>query len=130
VSTFYKSIEVGDPSGQRFETVVALVDTGSTFTVIPASTLRRLGVTQIRSSQFELGDGKVVEWAVGETRVKLNDMVLSTQVVFGPDDAEPILGAVTLEEFLLAPDSVRGELIPVPGLARSLRRPGSRSRTP
>lgn len=35
-----------------------------------------------------------------------------TLVVFG-DHA--LLGAVTLEEFLLAPDPVRGRLVPVPG---------------
>lgn len=35
--------------------------------------------------------------------------------MFGEPETEPILGVVTLEEFRVAADLVRGRLIPVPG---------------
>jgi predicted aspartyl protease len=41
-----------------------------------------------------------------------------TLVVFAPDGSEPILGAYTLEGFLLAADPVNERLISVPGLAK------------
>jgi hypothetical protein len=42
-------------------------------------------------------------------------------VVFGPDDAEPLLGAVTMEEFALGIDPVRRELTRVRGYLVGLR---------
>jgi predicted aspartyl protease len=112
-------MEIGDPAGQRFESIEALVDTGSTYTVLPGSLLRRLGVNPHRRSVFELADGSTTEWDVGQTWVRLNDMGQITLVVFGEEGVAPILGAVTLEEFLLAPDLIRQELIPVRGLAKA-----------
>jgi hypothetical protein len=37
-------------------------------------------------------------------------------VVFGDDAMQPILGAITLEDFMLAVDPVRQTLVEVPGL--------------
>ena len=42
MGTFQVAIEVGDPDGQRYETVEALVDSGATYTTMPESLLRRL----------------------------------------------------------------------------------------
>jgi aspartyl protease family protein len=119
MGTFTGNIEVGDPTGQRFEPVAALVDTGATYTVLPASTLKRLEVIPHRRSPFELADGRQVEWDMGRTWVRLDGQSEQTLVVFGEDDSEPILGAVTLKEFLLAVDPVRQSLTPVRGLLMS-----------
>lgn len=116
MGTFKVALEVGDPAARTFEPVEALVDTGSTYTVMPASTLRRLGVTPHRRSTFELADGSRQEWETGRTWVRLDGRSELTLVVFGAEGVEPILGAVTLEEFLLAPDPVRRRLVPVTGL--------------
>ena len=37
---FHAPIEIGDPRGERYEEVEALIDTGATYTVVPASRLR------------------------------------------------------------------------------------------
>ena len=47
MGTVVVSIGIGDPQGRRFEDVEAIVDTGSTFTAIPRTTLQRLGVAGI-----------------------------------------------------------------------------------
>jgi len=74
-----------------------LVDTGSTDTLVPASELRRLGVRVIDRRRYELADGGVREYEIGLARVELLDGMTAGRIVFGPDDAEPLLGTVMLE---------------------------------
>jgi predicted aspartyl protease len=121
MGTFSVPLQVGDQAGSRYETVEALVDTGATYTVLPGSVLRELGVQPHRTSIFELADGSRHEWQMGRTWVRLQDKQEMTLVVFGEDDVSPLLGAVTLEEFLLAPDPIRKTLVSVPGLLMTLR---------
>jgi hypothetical protein len=59
---------------------------------------------------------------MGRTWLKLDGPSEITLVLFGEDDAEPLLGAGRLEEFLLAPDPVRRRLVPVHGLMMSAGR--------
>ena len=118
MGTFNVQIEVGDPQGRRFESFDARVDTGATYTVLPASVLRRLGVEAHRSSPFELADGRTAERQMGRTWVRLDGERELTLVVFGDEATVPILGAVTLEEFLLAVDPVHQRLVRVPALLK------------
>lgn len=46
---------------------------------------------------YELVDGRPVEMLYGFARVSIIGTETVTQVIFGPDDAEPILGVVALE---------------------------------
>lgn len=116
MGTFSYRIEVGDPSGRRFEPVEAFVDTGATFTVIPIALLRRLGISSHRTTRFRLADGNTLDRDIGEARVRLDGQEMTTTVVFGNDDQPAILGAVTLETALLAVDPVGKRLIPTEGL--------------
>jgi clan AA aspartic protease len=113
MGVFKIPIEVGDPAGQSYESVEATVDTGATNTMFPAMLLQKLGVTPYKKSIFELGDGRKVVLEVGRTWVKVDGQQEFTQVIFGSDDAEPLLGAVTLEEMALSVDPVRRRLVPV-----------------
>ena len=113
VGTFQVQLEVGGPGRDRFEPVDALVDTGSTYTVLPRALLRELGVSVNSRARFVLADGSEVERDLGRAWVRFEDREQYTLVVFGDD---PLLGAVTLEEFLLAPDPVARRLVPVRGL--------------
>jgi clan AA aspartic protease len=121
MGTFSVDVQVGDQAGTSFRSIEALVDTGATYTVLPASILKELGVEPHRTSLFELADGSQHEWQMGRTWVKLQGKQEMTLVVFGEENVSPILGAVTLEEFLLAPDPIRKTLVPVPGLLMTLR---------
>ena len=115
MGTFLVSLEVGDPQGERFETVEALVDTGATYTTLPASTLRRLGVSPHTKGLFKLADGSRIERDIGQTWVRLEGGGAIVPVIFGDEDAQPLLGSVTLEIFLLGVDPVEGRLMPVAG---------------
>src|SRR5205085_1350507 len=117
VGTFRVRIEVGGPRRERFVPIEALVDTGSTYTVLPHALLEELGVAVDRRALFVLADGSEVERKLGRAWVRFDGREEYTLVVFG-DHA--LLGAVTLEEFLLAPDPVEGRLVPVRGLMMRL----------
>jgi large subunit ribosomal protein L1 len=97
--------------------VEALVDTGATFTSASRSLLEALGHRPIAQRPFELADGRVVQRDLGEVPIRIDGEVRTTTCVFGEEGSPTLLGAVTLEQFLLAPDPVRRRLVPVRGLA-------------
>jgi predicted aspartyl protease len=117
VGTFEVGIEVAGPGRERFDAVDALVDTASTYTVLPRTLLDELGVPVARSARFRLANGRRVVRDVGRAWVRLGDREEFTLVVFG-DHA--LLGAVTLEEFLLVADPIERRLVPVDGLMMRL----------
>lgn len=115
MGTFSVTVEIGDPQGQRYETVRALVDTGASYTMVPASVLRGLGVIPHARWPFDTADGRLVELDVGRTWVRVDGQTDLTLIVFGPE-GRCLLGAYTLEGMRLAPDPMNRRLISVPGL--------------
>ncbi|MFQ5873926.1 MAG: retroviral-like aspartic protease family protein [Dehalococcoidia bacterium] len=116
MGTFRVTFEVGNPQGSRFETMEALVDTGASYTGVPASMLRGLEVVPTLRRPFLLADGRPIEREMAETRVRLDGQELTTLVVFGDEGTRALLGAYALEGFGLAADPVNRRLIPVHGL--------------
>ena len=114
-----------EPDGPS-EAITALVDTGATYTLVPAPILRRLGVEPIGRQTFHVADGSRVEREIGWLLVRIDGEERPTVVVFGDDGAEPLLGAVTMEEFGLGVDPVRRRLVPVGGYLVGLRPEGGR----
>ena len=112
------TLEIGKTTAGEYTQVEALVDTGATYTVLPAEALVRLGIQAIETVSFELADDRIVEYQVGEARVRLDGRERTTLVVFGPEGATPLLGATTLQLFNLAVDPTRERLIPVPALLK------------
>ena len=116
MGTFRVPIEIGDPRGERYEQVEALVDTGATYTTAPASVLQRLGVTPHDRVPFILADGRRIQRDVGQTWVRVDGKSVITLVVFGEEGVEPLLGAYTLEGVRLGVDPANQRLVPTPGL--------------
>jgi len=114
-------MDIGDPQGRTWEPVAAVVDTGSTYSWVPADVLERLGVEREYSEEFETADDRVITRDVGHTRVRLEGRTRITLAVFGDEGSVPLLGAYTLEGFLLAVDPVQQRLVPVRGLAKRIR---------
>lgn len=120
MQSFRVAIEIARAKGERVEPLRALVDTGSTFTWIPQDLLERLGVVPEQELLFELVDGRERRYPVAWVQIRLEERrEQPTIVVFAPPGSEPILGVVTLEEYLLAVDPVHHRLIPVSGLAKA-----------
>lgn len=116
MGTFHVTIEVGDLQGNLWETIAALVDTSASHTVVPASLLRRLGVTPHDRWPFRLADERIVERDVGQAWIRIDGRAAIRIVVFGEEGAEPLLGAESLEGLRLGVDPVGRRLIQVPGL--------------
>ena len=118
MGTFNVSIQIGDLAGQQFVEVQALVDTGSTYTVLPKELLEQLGINQEGQRSFELGDDRLVEYPIGYARLRLGEDQTIVLVVFGPEGVSPLLGATALEHLSLAVDPIHQKLIPVPALLK------------
>lgn len=97
-------------------TVDLLVDTGATWTMLPAETVSRLGLAASRHRTVTLATGQQVTYPAGDVAIQLNGEEMVTLFLAGPPGCLPLLGAFTLEGFGLAADPVRKVLIPVAGL--------------
>ena len=112
MGTFSHPIEVFSADGSRSVTVDALVDTGATYTGLPGAVLRELGLAPERKIQARLPEGGGVEEEIGEVRVRLQGIELTTIVVFAAAATPARLGTYTLTGALLAVDPVERRLIP------------------
>src|SRR3989442_4778453 len=69
MGTFRVEIEVGDPTGGRFERIDALVDTGATYTSLPHPPLHALRVTPPSPDSFLPADGRRGQQAISPTSI-------------------------------------------------------------
>jgi clan AA aspartic protease len=92
-----------------------MVDTRASDTMVPRSILTQLGIEAMERYEFQLADNTVVEYDVGETRLRIDGRERTVPVIFGPEGTPPLLGATTLEVFRLGVDPVGQRLIPVRG---------------
>jgi clan AA aspartic protease len=102
-------------------TLEMLVDTGATYTWVPEPILRQLGYQPTFRRRLRLANGQIIERSGCEAIVEIDGNALTTIVLFGDPASEPLLGAVTLEQFSLAPDPIAQRLIPIEALLMCLR---------
>lgn len=98
-------------AGARCE-VELLVDTGALYSMVPASSLKELGIEPREVLEFELADGRTVERSVGEARFRLNGRSAVSPVIFAEEGDAAVLGVVTLEAMGLEVDPVRKQVRP------------------
>jgi clan AA aspartic protease len=88
-------INPADPA-RRWEGLF-LVDTGATDCYVPAKHLRAIGIESASRRTYELADGSELQVPIGVARIEFMGEVVGATVLFGNDDAEPILGLTALE---------------------------------
>ncbi len=115
MGAFTVQATVGNLDAAEQEQVEALVDTGSTFSALPASLLRRLGIAPTLTRRLRLANGQVEEDQAGTACFAVNGRDGVAMVVFGLEDVY-LLGATTLESLLFVVDPVNKQLIPEVGL--------------
>ena len=111
LGVFNWSVRLDSMDGQRSLEIEAMVDTGASYTIVPANRLRELGVPPIDKITLVLADGRTVEYDIGRAMATINGRTEATLVVFGEDDARALLGAYTLEGLRLAVDPTNGRLV-------------------
>ncbi len=124
MGTFTIDFEVWT-EGYEPEVLQGIVDTGSTFTVIPRPVLERLDVKPLRTVLARLADGSAVSSQLGVVWLRVGEQAAPTLVTFGePGELTPP-GAYTPDGLLLGVDPIAQRLIPVEAV------PGTRvSRAP
>ena len=116
MGTFEYSITLIGPLDPEGETLQGLVDTGATFTTVPAPILERLGIQRTRSARLRPANGEMVQWDNGEILAELDGIGATIVCVFGDRSTPTLIGAHTLEAFLMAVDPVQRRLVPTEGL--------------
>ena len=112
MGTFNWPMRISSMDGEQVRDIDATVDTGAAYTTLPTSLLRELGVEPMGKRRFLLADGRRIEMDYGQAWASINGESVTTLVVFGEDNAPPLLGAYTLEGLALAVDPVEQRLVP------------------
>jgi len=99
---------------RRKATVNFLIDSGAVYSLVPAPTLRRLGVRPHREVDFSLADGTTLRRRVGDAYFELKgEGGGASPVIFGEEGDKPLLGATTLGSIGLVLDPFKRRLIPM-----------------
>jgi clan AA aspartic protease len=112
-----RRVETAEPSYEAD----FLVDPGATDSMAPARELHRIGLEPAGRMAYELADGSLREYAFGLARIEFMGEVTAGRVLFGPDDAEPLLGVTALESVGIKVDPTSRTLTRLPAI--SLKRP-------
>ena len=73
------------------------MDTGAVDCLVPGKYLRGIGLKPVSQRVYELADGSEIKLPVTVAEVEFMGETVGATVIFGPDDAEPILGVTALE---------------------------------
>ena len=93
-----------------------LVDTGAPDSLAPAAELNKVGGQPVGRTVYELANGAVVEYPFGLVEITFMGEVTAGRVIFGPDNAEPILGVTALESVGITIDPASRTLERLPAI--------------
>ena len=93
-----------------------LVDTGSSHCLAPARELRKIGIVPVGKTTYELAEGTPRELEFGVGVIEFMGDITGGRIIFGPDDVEPLLGAVVLESVGIVVDPKTQTLTRLPAI--------------
>ena len=93
-----------------------LVDTGASDSMVPASELKKIGLSEAGKMTYELADGTVREYPFGLVTIEFMGEITAGRVIFGPDNCEPILGVTALESVGISVDPTSRTLKRLPAI--------------
>jgi len=74
-----------------------LVDTGAVDCLVPGTHLREIGLAPKAKRTYELADGSEIKMDITTAEIEFMGEIVGSTILFGADDAEPILGVTALE---------------------------------
>ena len=119
MSAFSVPVTVGNLKTAATETVTAEVHNRDTFSMMPASLLRRLGIGSAATVKLKRPGGRVVEYETGYATFAVEGRNGYARVIFGLE-GECRIGMTTLGDLGLEVDTESGRLVRVPYLLPSL----------
>ena len=93
-----------------------LVDTGATDSLVPRRYLEAIGLEPRGNRVYELADGSAVQLDVAGADIEFMGEYDATTVIFGDDDAEPLLGVTALESVGIEVDPLNQQLKRLPAV--------------
>ena|SRR3989440_5433173 len=93
-----------------------LVDTGATDSLAPGAELRKIGIQPVGKTVYELASGPVEEYEFGLAEINFMGEVTAGRIIFGPDNAEPLLGVTALESVGITIDPASRTLKRLPAI--------------
>lgn len=124
---FYLDVGICAPDGDTVQTLTVKVNTGAKYTVLPGGLLRELGWQPepyepvpwgwpLKMFLYKDGATGRVEYRtdtyVGEVKIRVDGEDYQHSVIYGADDAEPILGNFTVHGYLFEVDEANRRVIP------------------
>lgn len=91
-----------------------LVDSGAIYSVIPSSTLEKLGIRPHGERSFTLADGTEITRRIGDATFIIDGQRGASPVIFGESGDSAFLGVVSLEALGFVLDPIRRVLRPLP----------------
>jgi clan AA aspartic protease len=92
----YVEGQVKGPRGKPAD-VKFLIDSGATYTLLPKTVWKAIGLKPKRKMSFTLADGTPIDRSVSEAHLKLAQGEAHTPVILGEESDQALLGVVTLE---------------------------------
>lgn len=93
-----------------------LVDTGATDSLVPRKHLEEIGLEPIGGRTYELADGSDLRLDIGVAEIEFMGDTVGGTVMFGDDNAEPLLGVTALESVGIEVDPVNQRLKRLPAV--------------
>ena len=113
MGTFATKVRVGNPAGGDTFEVEALVDTGASHSMFPASLLDGLRIPRRSQIDGTLADGSEVSYWSGWALIGIDGVEGACRVIFGPEgDDNSVVGATTLQMLMFKVDPVHEVLEP------------------
>ena len=113
----YVTVQLSSTLGARKHfSAQFLVASGATDTMAPAKALRKAGIKPVGKTAYELANGSVQEYKFGLATIRFMGEITSGRVIFGEDDAEPLLGVTALESVGIVLDPAKKTLKRLPAI--------------
>ena len=118
------TVAVSNPADpERRREALFLVDTGATDCYVPAKYLHEVGIKPEGKYTYQLANGAELVVDIGVARIEFMGEIVGATVIFGDDDAEPLLGVTALESVGIEVDPKNQRLKRLPAVRlKSIRR--------
>ena len=101
-----------------------LVDTGATDSLVPGPHLEAIGLKRDGKRIYQLSDGTDIAMDLTVARIEFMGDFVGGTILFGPADAEPLLGVTALESVGIEIDPLNQRLKKLPSVRlKNLRNP-------
>lgn|SRR3990170_1227895 len=108
-------VKIANPKApERFRETELLVDTGAIYTVVDGKSLRQIGIESMDKMEFYSINNEKLVREVGVSVIEVMGRKWLTNVIFGEQADNEVLGVTTLEQLGLQIDPVKQEIRPLP----------------